>query len=226
MKAPGKRTLFGDVQLLAYLLSCTGMLVYTCLYFRDAVLFQNDMYGVGFRVFLHGTLELLLLLQRTVNEVIHGKIGVGDVGHHLSMVLTFYLVIYKQNCKPFGWVVCHMQILHYPMFLWYLGCRKNSFFENNYEISSFCKELFSPVWFFAVAYRSTILLSTLLICLVKSEYFVLSIVLPITLLMMYLDSNWTVYFIAENLGWPRNGAIPIAFTTFGVVSGVLSAFIL
>ena len=226
MKAKQKKSIFGDVQLLAYFLSCTGMLIYTCLYLRDVFVNPKDIYGVGFRVFFHGTLELILLLQRTVNEIIHGKIGIGDYGHHLSMVLTFFLVIYNENCKPFGWVVCHMQILHYPMFLWYLGCRQNAYLENNYSISSSCKVIFSPVWFFAVAYRSTTMLSTLLICLGKSEYFVFSVVLPITILMIYLDTNWTAYFIADNLGWPKNSAILVAFTIIGVVSGVLSAFIL
>ena len=217
-------TKFGDVQLLAYLFSCLGLLTYSFLFLLDAI-YSNTGNDESFRVFLHGSLELVLLAQRTVNEIYHEKIGIGDYGHHFSMVLAFYLVIYVSSCKPFGWLVCHMQVLHYPMFLWYLGCRSNSYFESNKFVSSICKSLFPISWFFATGYRSTILLSSLIITIIDSQYFVFAILLPITVLMVHLDTNWTKYFMGT-LGWPKWTNIPVVFTAVGILSGLLSAFIL
>jgi len=212
---------FGHFQLLSYFLSSVGMLAYFSLHLTEMV---SNSWDVFFRVNLHGYLEILLLLIRTINEVIFGKIGFGDVLHHLSLVVCFMLVLNVASCKPYGWLICHMQALHCPLFFWYLGCRQNSFYESSKEISSICKALFPPLWYFAVGYRCSIMVSSVFISIIAMEYFVFSVVFPVFLLMLYLDSNWTSYFMGSLS--PPSKVNPVWFISLGIASGILSAFYL
>lgn len=208
---------FGHFQLLAYFLSSIGMLTYFCIY----VFGSKD---VSFRINLHGILEIVLLLIRTINETTFGKIEFGDVLHHSSLVLCFLLVLNVASCKPYGWLICHMQILHCPLFLWYFGCRQNAFYESNKEIVTICKALFPPLWYFAVGYRCSIMVSSVFITIIAKESFVCLVVSAVFLLMLYLDSNWTSYFMgALN---PISKVNPVLYVSTGIASGILSAFCL
>lgn len=216
---------FGDCQLLAYFLSCVGMMGYFCSFcyeYRNNGNFDDTIH-VSNRAYFHGYLEILLLLLRTVNEVWFQKFDLGDVGHHLSMALCFYLVINVTSCIPFCWTVCHMQILHCPLFIWYLGCRQNALFETNRVVSEWCKRAFPLIWLFSVGYRASVMAASAWLALQGARFVALGVIVPVGALLLLLDARWSSYFLSL-LGWPSaSHSLPLLL--LGVVSGLISAFL-
>jgi hypothetical protein len=209
--------IFCELQLACYFISCLGMTLY---FFH----FISYVESINLRVKYHGTIEVIILLLRTINEVYYKKIAIGDVGHHLSLLLGFWAVCYVENCKVFGWLVCHMQVLHFPMTIWYTGCRQHAWLEHNPQISNICKSLFPVVWLLSVGYRICIMAVTFVKAASEANHIVCLIVFPVGLLMAYLDKNWTHYFLG--LLTPLTGTAFFALVAAGVLGGLLTTLFL
>lgn len=179
---------FGFIQLLHYCASVAGMLFYLGHYLLSGPLLE--------RVAIHSTLELILLLTRWANEVYFGKWGVGDVFHHLAMVFGYYLVFYVPSCSSFGWSLCQMQVLHVPMLLWYLGCRRGCY-ATSLSVTRTCVSLFPLVWILAVAHRASIITFVTFDAFQSDKLIAGCAGAVFAVVLGYLDVNWTTYFFTE-----------------------------
>ena len=184
---------FGFYQLVHYILSVIGLGYYLAHCLLKGAAGQKE------RVLYYGTLELVLLLTRFGNEVYFGKWGVGDVLHHLTMVLSFYLVNCVDACREFGWVMCQMQVLHVPMLLWYMGCRRNCHATSK-AITGPCVAAFPFIWIASTAYRAAILLSAGASAWAEAKYVPFAVIASFGLVLAHLDVNWSAYFLKE-LRW-------------------------
>ena len=183
---------FGFIQYLHYVASTAGLVVYLIHFLSGR--------SLGERVTMHGTMELVLLLTRWMNEVSYGKWGAGDVFHHLTMVISYYLVFYVPSCAEFGWALCQMQILHVPMLLWYLGCRRGCYATHQY-VMRLCCSWFPVAWIVSVSYRASIIVYVAYTSFVGDKTVATIAAVSFALVLGYLDINWTKYFFTE-LKWP------------------------
>ena len=182
---------FGFYQLLHYVCSAVGMTYYAVHFLMGRPLQE--------RVFYHGSLEVLLLATRFTNELYFSKWGVGDVFHHIAGFVSFYLVNNVSSCREFGWAMCQMQVLHWPMLLWYLGCRRNCHATSK-VITGPCTAAFPYVWIFSTAYRASIMISIAVACWAGENYVALFFIATFGLVLAYLDTTWSSYFLKE-LRW-------------------------
>lgn len=212
---------FGDIQVFFYLFSCMGMTLYF-------IHFLTSCYGVAIpinRPYTHGLLEVVLLVTRTMNEVYHDKIGLGDWGHHLAMVFGFYIVVSVESCMSYDWLICHMQVLHFPMLCWYFGCRKNSYLEKYFphspDLKKYSIKLFPVIMIASAGYRAGLMVLSAWQAYIDGTYLALSIIITIGALLIYLDKGWTEYFL-DLLGWPAFGT-SASYYLCGVLGSIFSA---
>ena len=187
---------FGYYQMLHYVVSSFGLACYFLHYLTGRPLAE--------RVFGHGTLELVLLLTRWANEAYFDKCGLGDVFHHLTMVVGYYLVFFVPSCADFGWAVCHMQILHGPMLVWYLGCRRGCYATSE-TVTRRCVALFPVAWVASVAHRVAVLLAVAHGSRLQGNAVAAAAALCFGLVLSYLDVGWTAYFFSELRLWGLGG---------------------
>lgn len=186
---------FGFYQLLHYVASSAGMIFYLVHFLLGGPIAQ--------RVSIQGKLELILLITRWMNEFYFDKWGIGDIFHHLTMVVSYYLVFYEPSCIEFGWALCQMQILHIPMLLWYLGCRRGCYAASKSVIDA-CTLMFPYAWILSVSYRASIMLSTGYYSVITSKPIATTAIISFAIVLSYLDITWTTYFFTE-LKWPQTG---------------------
>lgn len=175
---------FATCQLSCYLLSCIGLLFYLIHY----LISQDHI----FRVQICASWEIFLLVLRTLNEYLHSKLDSGDVLHHSSFIVGTTIVVLIPQHQDFGYLLCHMQILHIPMSLWYIGCRRNSV-SLSPPIRQLCRDFFPIVWSSSVTYRITIMLTAA----GSSRGYLSKIIVLFTIVLGYLDVTWTKYFYGE-----------------------------
>lgn len=155
-------TAFGRYQLLWYILSSMGLSYYFCHWFLG--------YDSKVRVFNHALAEVVILLGRWVNEYIYSKFGVEDILHHVVMIVGTGIVLFGPDVyKDRGYLVCHMEILHIPMMIWYLGCRRGALLESYPSAVSLSRTLFRPIWIFASIYRCTLMLGAAILAIKQSD---------------------------------------------------------
>ena len=137
---------FASFQCASYILSCCSMIMYF-LHFCAG-------FPSGIRVRFHNWFELLLLFVRGINEYFHKKLDRNDVLHHSAFIVGSLIVFNVPECARFGFLLSHMQCLHFPMVLWYTGCRRTDpRAKLNAGTQIFCEMSFPPTWIFCVAYR-------------------------------------------------------------------------
>ena len=123
--------------------------------------------------------------------------------------------------RPYGWLVSHTQILHFPMALWYLACRRNAIFSNT-RIIQMSRRLFPKLWFSSIGYRFCIMSLSSFQTISGENGLVMVVVASIASLLVYLDFNWTKYFMGE-LRWPLKSTFEIlSLYSFGVIAGLVS----
>jgi len=118
---------FADIQFLCYMCSASGLLLYL------AAAVTTAIESLPYRILLSGSIEVVLVVVRWYNEVKYDKYGVGDVLHHIFVIVggaIQYLafVLHHSLILRHGWLLVHLNVLHVPCGLWYLGCRGNSSF--------------------------------------------------------------------------------------------------
>ncbi len=186
---------FGTIQLFCYILSVSCQVLYCIHYIWD--------YSSQQRIYYHLSSEVIILLIRFANEYYYGKLAFGDYMHHYSHLFATYLI--TLNCfEPFAYLLCHLQILHFPMLLWYYGVRQNCYTSNK-TVQKLCHQLFPLMWLFCMMYRITSGLGGFGIALREYVLFhnrftfmehmarmAVLLFFPITLLV--LDINWSKYF--------------------------------
>lgn len=141
--------------------------------------------------------QLFVLVGRGGNEIYFGKWSAGDAVHHIGVILGTCLVFFNQHCKPFAWLVCQLNSLHYPMFIWYVGCRKNCF-STSLRVQSVCKSIFPPLWLMVSAYR----LSCLMLSAGWAWWRHGNVTAGVSgavfaVILGYLDKNWTDFFLED-----------------------------
>jgi hypothetical protein len=142
-------------------------------------------------------LQLVVLIGRWTNEVHFGKWSASDVVHHVGVCIGIYLVFCNQHCQPFAWLVCQLNTLHYPLFIWYFGCRKNCY-STSVQVQNFCKNIFPPMWLAVSSYRlSCLVFSTFWAWWADGNTTAGVCGLVFTLVLGYLDKNWTEFFLQD-----------------------------
>lgn len=179
---------FGGYQLACYVASTLGMAVY-CVHW----LAGRDLHA---RLVCQAAAEVVILLLRWANEYAHGKYEAGDIVHHLTFVVGALLAVYLRSFRPYAFLLCHMQILHPPLVLWYLGCRQNCY-STSRGVMHVCSALFPSLMTAATAYRCTIMLRCVYAAATQRTQPVVAAVLAFfTVVLMWLDYRWNLYFNA------------------------------
>ena len=143
------------------------------------------------------SLQLFVLIGRGANELLYGKWTAGDVVHHAGVFIGIYLVFYNEQCKPFAWLVCQLNALHFPMFIWYFGCRKNCF-STSLQTQNWCKSVFPPLWLFVSSYRlSCLVFSTFWAWWAEDNTTAAVCGVLFGIILGYLDKNWTDFFFQD-----------------------------
>jgi hypothetical protein len=115
----------------------------------------------------------------------------------VGVILGVYLVFFNEDCKPFAWLVCQLNALHFPMCVWYWGCRKNCFSKSS-RVQHLCRVLFPPLWLFVSAYRlSCLVFSSCWAWYAHSNATAGASGVLFALVLGYLDKNWTDFFFQE-----------------------------
>lgn len=222
---------FGMNQQRCYVLSVLGMVIYYCHFFLQFIfvsgLIQSSYaFPVTDRIRYHSILEIIILALRWINEFYYGKWAAGDIAHHGVFALGMYLGFYQASFVPFAWLLCHMQILHFPMLLWYTGCRRNCI-SNEPIIQSTCRAVFPVWWMLSTSYRTTIMSISASAALSTRSYAPGVSITIFALILTYLDYQWTQYFFGFDDGClrrPLSRAAMIALYLFGVAWGWIVYF--
>ena len=116
---------FGEYQCLSYVLSCIGMVCYFCHFLLGYPTSERALWAAAWEIFV--------LLLRTCNEAVHAKLDAPDILHHLAFLVGATVVYNGESDHEFySYLLCHLQILHFPMVLWYMGCRRSSVFDDEF----------------------------------------------------------------------------------------------
>jgi hypothetical protein len=123
--------------------------------------------------------------------------------------------------QPYSWLLVHMQILHFPMLLWYLGCRMNCI-SNDPIVCSLSRKLFPILWMLSTSYRATIMLCCSSTALRASQYAPATLCFVFGVTLMKLDFDWMKYFFGKSegcLNWPLSTFIMTALYLIGILIG-------
>lgn len=195
---------FSRYQLSCYIISCFSMALY----------FLHFSLGLPLpeRVLAHKWCEIILILLRGLNEYIHGKFDRNDMLHHSTFLLGSWIVFNVSECEGFGFLLSHMQCLHFPMVIWYAGCRRIIGPEDSRQrtmLQAACAATFSPAWLLCVAYRATIMLSTIITSAGMVSTLITAIFTLLFLSTTGIDLSWSGYFFSI-LGRPSTASIAAA----------------
>lgn len=195
-------------------------------------LFARGLIGAG--------VELALVLGRFANELWSNKIGVDDYMHHFAHLIGVGLVLYREDCRSYLYLLTRMNVLHFPCFLYYFACRKNgASFVNTYvfnrryahHIMDFARVVFPCLWISAVAYRSGSMVVAAYTAY-RSEDGLSTAFVSLVLLascLTYLDFSWSKYFL-EEVGFPgvwyKVGGFTPAFIGGFVFASILLGLLL
>jgi len=94
---------------------------------------EEPPFPLSHRINFHAIAEVFILILRFANELYYSKWGPSDVAHHAIYFFGVYLGFYINSFSPYMYLLCQMQVLHFPMLLWYTGCRRNSFVDTFFE---------------------------------------------------------------------------------------------
>jgi hypothetical protein len=202
---------FAVIQLSCYIASCISMIFY-------AFHFASG-FPISARIHIHNACEIVLVVFRCFNEIMHGKLDRNDVMHHSVFIVGSCIVFNVPNCASFGFLLSHMQCLHFPMTLWYAGCRRSLDRPGFSVFKRVCVSTFPTLWIFCVAYRTTIMGGSFYSSLRHLRTF-LSITFFVLLCMITrMDHSWTSYFFSQ-LGRPPKAVIALTMLS-GVALGAL-----
>ena len=205
---------FAFYQRTSYILSCCSMIMYF-LHFCAG-------FPCGIRVRFHYWFEILLLFVRGMNEYCHKKLDRNDVLHHSAFVVGSLIVFNVPECARFGFLLSHMQCLHFPMVLWYTGCRRTGpRAKLNAGTQIFCKMSFPPTWIFCVAYRATIMLCSIAFSAGAVHSLCTAALCLIFIVTTSIDISWSGFFFSV-LGYSRSLLSAIS----AVLGCVLGLFVL
>lgn len=223
---------YTNVQGLAFVLSCISMTGYLL----GLGPFQNSVDTNGSKG-QEGTMfalyvEVLLLIWRWVNELVHGECDLSGWLHHGALLIAVVLLEFHDQWKhEYCNLMVIMQILHYPMAFWYLGVRAYCMFSSA-PARSLCVQLFRPSWWMCVGFRATSMLLSIYSALARWQaggIFFLDADLTAAVLLatlfavfLWLDMQWTKWFI-RRVGKVCDGPLGDAFTFLSIVTGVLVA---
>ena len=195
---------FPRCQLSCYIVSCFSMFLYIFHFTLGLPLFE--------RVKIHNRCEIILLVIRGINEYMHKKLDLNDVLHHGAFLLGSCIVFTNSECAQFGFLLSHMQCLHFPMTIWYGCCRRATNAQLGTAQLSFqtgCASLFCPMWILCVAYRATIMLNTLITSAGTVHAAISAVFFALFLITAGIDVSWSGYFFSV-LGPPSPASITMA----------------
>lgn len=242
--------LFGRYQLYCYVLSVIVLLSYFVHF-----LFTGSA-GLSERVMYDSYAELVILVIRMcvsyyllcynrqgtywlphvsfffrTNELYFDKLDVPTLFHHIVHFLGMYLGITTYLCPTCAsslWLLCHMQILHIPMFLWYYGCRINCV-SKSVSVCNRCRFSFPYAYMLSCGYRMSIMMGTTFKEYQASNYISFVSIGIFSCIMAYLDYEWMHYFLGDSKGclnWPLTTSTMIILHVSAVLVGLAVCFLL
>uniref|UniRef100_A0A7S0HS96 TLC domain-containing protein n=1 Tax=Hanusia phi TaxID=3032 RepID=A0A7S0HS96_9CRYP len=168
-----KKWRYSRIQVTAFIVSCLSLIVYE----THSISAMSEI-----------VVEIFLLLWRGINEFLHDEFDFSAVWHHGGFLLVYMIFQYNQRWqKQYCDLAVRMQILHFPMALWYLGGRYHSIFSDP-SLRSVCVLLFRPLWNLSVAFRLSSMAMATLNSLGLQEPFILS---ALTCVYFLLDLYWS-----------------------------------
>jgi hypothetical protein len=167
--------------------------------FNFPLLSSEYSFPLHHRVESHLFAEVIILFGRSYNEYQYGRWGTTDIMHHSVFIYAVYLGLYFPPCMPFAWLVCHMQALHFPLVLWYLGGKRGSYCSNRPSIVYICRALFPMTWFWAASYRFALMTISSIVSYLDTNYLTTGVLVFMGMVMAYLDYGWSKYFIGALL---------------------------
>ena len=225
---PKERNVYGGKRFGAYQCFCYfwSALALVCYFLHFLI---TGASGYSDRVIYDSYAELIILLIRMSNELYFNKLDIPTFVHHLIHFSGMYLGINVPFSETFGqslWLLCHMQILHFPMFLWYYGCRINCV-SNSKTICSFCKYFFPYTYMLSCGYRVCIMM-----CTSYTEYRASHLSVAVTfavfsVILVRLDYEWMFYFLGKThgcLNWPLKTSTMFFLVAIGILVGFIVCF--
>ena len=189
---------FADYQLACYITSCFSMILY----------FVHYAFGLSIsdRISVHNVCEIALLLARGMNEYAHKKMDRNDIFHHMAFIVGSSIVLYVPACARFGFLLSHMQCLHFPMTVWYAGCKRRNAESSQIEqkkirFDKICNFIFSPIWISCVSYRATIMLGSLCLSVRSLPSVIWALFSTLFVITTVIDLIWSKHFF-RLLGLP------------------------
>jgi len=195
---------YAKIQLAAFISSCISILLYWNKFLSTAR--ATDF-------------ESFLLVVRALNEMLSGHFDIFDALHHVCTLIGLFLLSTSQLFRPHAWLGIHMQILHFPMTIWYFGCRKDCAFPH---LRRLCKEPFRVAWLAAISYRASVLFVTAIVqCMgaYDGHILVASTCLGFNAVFCVLDVYWTRCFFSSQ-GQLRFSALDLFTIATGFLVGM------
>lgn len=213
-------------------------------YFVHYVLYGDA--GLPSRAFLGGAFELFLVLVRFANEYAANKIGSDDYVHHLVHLIAATMVMTRDDCSRYTFLLTRMNILHFPCFLYYWACRRNgASYVNCYvrkpilaqRMGDIARIIFPCMFIAAAGFRVGSMLNAAAEVFIKSGYQILDVpfltLLVFGLVLLLLDISWSRFFLNEvdyPQMWYKTGGFSKAFmvlftaaaATLGVIMSVIA----
>mmetsp|Transcript_31013 Transcript_31013/g.99484 ORF Transcript_31013/g.99484 Transcript_31013/m.99484 type:complete len:141 (-) Transcript_31013:315-737(-) len=123
----------------------------------------------------------------------------------------------KRWQKQYSDLAVHMQILHFPMVLWYLGGRYHSILSNA-SLRSLCVLLFRPSWILSVSFR----FSSMAMATVNSLRLLDGLILAaLTCVYFLLDLYWSSCFFGR-VG-PSHVPLTLISSSCGIILAILAS---
>ncbi len=150
----------------------------------------------------------------------HGKQYRNDIMHHSVFIMGSWIVFNFSGCASFGFLLSHMQCLHFPMALWYAGCRRSlGVLRGHSSFQKICVTSFPTLWVLCVSYRFTIMSISIFASLRQLPLPLSVIFVAFLCIITAIDHSWTSYFL-DLLGSPSKAVLALTMLS-GAALGAL-----
>jgi hypothetical protein len=146
-------TNFSTIQMIYFGISSCGFL-YGTIHFILGEIYGRDLFPSEQRFWITNHNEMFCLFGRWLNELYYGEWAAIDLVHHVTVFYAGYTALYDDSsCKDSAYLLTHLNCLHVPLFVWYLGCRKYCYTTNE-SLRALCRYIFPTLWSVSTAIRT------------------------------------------------------------------------
>lgn len=146
-------TNFSTIQIFFFAISSSGFL-YLFIHYIFGEIYGRGLYPSEQRLWITNHNEMFCLFGRWLNELYYGEWVLIDLVHHVTVFYAGYTALYDDpSCKDSAYLLTHLNCLHVPLFIWYMGCRKFCYVKND-ATKAVCRYIFPTIWSVATAIRT------------------------------------------------------------------------